>query len=479
MREQLLSVGIDIGTSTTQLVISRLTLENRANPFSVPRVDISEREVLYRSEIHFTPLKSDVRIDGPGVRAIVAEEYQKSGFRPQEVATGAVIITGETARKENAQEVLSALAEFAGDFVVATAGPDLESILAARGAGADVYSREHHVQVLNFDIGGGTSNLALYSHGELVRTGCLDVGGRLVKLDAEGRVSYLSPVIKRLIMEERCPALEVGRQAQEQALEALAAYLTRALEQAAGLAPGREEMESLLTQGTGWEPPEAAPVCSFSGGVADCIYMPPEDRLAFGDLGVMLGGAIRRSPWFQKGVTRPGAETIRATVVGAGSHATELSGSTIFYRDIQFPLKNLPILKLTVQEEALDGAALAEAVRKKLGWFDGAGALSPVALGLRGERAPSYARIQAVAKGIAQGLEPLCRAGCPAVVAVEADMAKVLGQAMAPLVPGPLLCLDGVGVDNGDYIDVGEPAAEGRVLPVIVKTLVFHTTQGS
>ena len=134
MREQLLSVGIDIGTSTTQLVISRLTLENRANPFSVPRVDISEREVLYRSEIHFTPLKSDVRIDGPGVRAIVAEEYQKSGFRPQEVATGAVIITGETARKENAQEVLSALAEFAGDFVVATAGPDLESILAARGA---------------------------------------------------------------------------------------------------------------------------------------------------------------------------------------------------------------------------------------------------------------------------------------------------------------------------------------------------------
>ena len=172
MSETLLSVGIDIGTSTTQLILSRLTLANRANPFSVPRIAIEDREVLYRSGIHFTPLLSDTVIDAEGVRTIVAEEYRKSGFAPEQVDTGAVIITGETARKENAREVLSALSQFAGDFVVATAGPDLESILAARGAGADEYSREHHTDVLHFDIGGGTSNLALYSHGELAATGC-------------------------------------------------------------------------------------------------------------------------------------------------------------------------------------------------------------------------------------------------------------------------------------------------------------------
>ena len=103
MAEQLLSVGIDIGTSTTQLVISRLTLENRANPFSVPRVAIAGREVLYRSGIHFTPLLSDTVIDAQGVRAIVEEEYRKSGFNKGEIATGAVIITGETARKRNTQ----------------------------------------------------------------------------------------------------------------------------------------------------------------------------------------------------------------------------------------------------------------------------------------------------------------------------------------------------------------------------------------
>ena len=134
--ETLKSVGIDIGTSTTQLVVSDLTLENRANPFSVPRIAITDKEIVYRSGIHFTPLLSDTVIDARGVRDIVAEEYRRAGLQRDQVQTGAVIITGETARKENAREVLAALSEFAGDFVVATAGPDLESILAARGAGA-------------------------------------------------------------------------------------------------------------------------------------------------------------------------------------------------------------------------------------------------------------------------------------------------------------------------------------------------------
>ena len=231
MSEQLLSVGIDIGTSTTQLVISRLVLENRANPFSVPRVAIAEREVLYRSDIHFTPLKSETVIDADGVRRIVEEEYRKSGFDKRQIGTGAVIITGETARKENAREVLGALSAFAGDFVVATAGPDLESILAARGAGADAYAREHHTDVLNFDIGGGTSNLALYSHGELVRTGCLDVGGRLIKLEREtGLVTYVSPVLRRTGV---CPPPAAGERAHPEALAPVVEFLTQALEQAA------------------------------------------------------------------------------------------------------------------------------------------------------------------------------------------------------------------------------------------------------
>ena len=489
MSETLLSVGIDIGTSTTQLVISRLTLVNRANPYAVPRVAIDKREVLYRGGIHFTPLLSDTVIDAQGVRAIVEAEYQKSGFRREDVATGAVIITGETARKENARQVLAALSAFAGDFVVATAGPDLESILAARGAGADEYSREHHTKVLHFDIGGGTSNLALYDNGELVRTGCLDVGGRLVKLDREtGRVTYVSPSLQRWAAGASprptgceplfraagpCPVPAVGEHVTPETLAPLVQTMTEALEQAAGLLPGRDRLDAFLTQGTRWEP-EGAPVVSFSGGVADCIDSPPADWLAYGDIGVLLGRAIAASPAFQAAGRFRGRETIRATVVGAGSHATDLSGSTIFYRDVTFPLKNLPILKLTGAEERGDAAALAAAIRAKLGWFADQGGLSQLALALRGEKNPGYLRVQELARGVADGLAPLRKAGFLPIVAVEADMAKALGQALAGLIPGPLLCLDGVAMDNGDYIDVGAPVAGGAVLPVVIKTLAFQ-----
>ena len=246
-----------------------------------------------------------------------------------------------------------------------------------------------------------------------------------------------------------------------------------ALEQAAGLRPGRDRLDAFLTQGTRWEP-RAVPVVSFSGGVADCIYAPPGDWKAYGDIGVLLGRAIAASPAFQGAGRFRGEETIRATVVGAGSHSTELSGSTIYYRDIAFPLKNLPILKLTGEEERGDAAALAQCIRDKLGWFADEGGLSPLALALRGEGNPSYARVDELARGIAGGLEPLLAQGIAPVVLVEADQAKVLGQAMAQRVEGPLLCLDSVGVDNGDYIDIGAPVAGGAVLPVVIKTLVFN-----
>ena len=195
---ELLSVGLDVGTTSTQLVVSRLTAENRASSFAVPEMVISGRQVLYESPVHFTPLKEDRLIDGEKLKALLAEEYRRARIRPEQVDTGAVIVTGETSRKENARAVLDALAEQAGRFVVTTAGPDLESILAAKGAGATGLSEKLGKPVLHMDIGGGTSNLALIREGCVIRTGCMDVGGRLVKLDEQGRLTYVSPVLKGL-----------------------------------------------------------------------------------------------------------------------------------------------------------------------------------------------------------------------------------------------------------------------------------------
>ena len=142
MSENLLSVGIDLGTTTTQMILSRLQVENLADPFSVPRLEITHREILYKSPIYFTPLLNHDRIDADALRKIVDTEYQNAGVHPSDIQTGAVIITGETARKDNAAEVLSALSDYAGEFVVATAGPALESVLAAKGAGADQLAKQ-------------------------------------------------------------------------------------------------------------------------------------------------------------------------------------------------------------------------------------------------------------------------------------------------------------------------------------------------
>lgn len=468
MREQLLSVGIDIGTTTTQMVLSKLTLCNRANSFSVPRVEIAEKEVVYRSAIHFTPLLDERTIDARGVREIVAQEYRAARCDRDQVDTGAIIITGETARKENAQAVLEGLSEFAGDFVVAAAGPDLESVLAARGALADEYSRKNRATVLHFDIGGGTSNLALYENGELTAVGCFDVGGRLIKVDEERRVSYISPKLQKAV-----PQLRLGNRCGVEGLQEAAKILVKVLEQAAGLGEGTREMDFFRTEGTKWTPPVGVTHLSFSGGVADCIFAPPEDPFLYGDMGAVLGKEIARSPCLSRAKKVKGAETIRATVIGAGSHATDISGSTIFYRGVKFPIKNLPVLKLTEAEEAGDEQTVTEAIGKKLRWFADEDGVNQVALGLRGWSSPSYGQVMVLARGAAKGLAPMMERGYFPVIVVEQDMAKVLGQALAGLIPGGLLCLDGISVTGGDYIDIGAPAADGTVLPVVMKTLLF------
>ncbi|MBO2526954.1 MAG: ethanolamine ammonia-lyase [Clostridiales bacterium] len=458
--EQLLSVGIDIGTTTTQLVFSRLTVQNEGTPFSVPHFAITEKEILYSSKIHFTPLLSDTVIVTAGVAQIVVPEHAAAGMAKADVQIGAVFITGGTARKENAAEVLSTLSGYAGDFVVATAGPALESVLAGKGSGAQSYSEAHQCAVLNFDIGGGTTNLALFDCGRLIDTGCLNVGGRLMKVKPDGTVTYLSPVLQPYFH------FVIGQQLAPQELEAVTGFLVSVLEKAVS---GQAVPDGFLTDKA--ITVRGNPLFSFSGGVADLIDDTTREPFAYGDLGVLLGKAIFASSLCGKQFLRA-KETIRATVIGAGSHTTELSGSTILYDRVEFPLKNLPVATLAPGEEFEDSAIVAEKIRRRSALFSADG--SPSVLGLQGRANPKFSELCKLADGVALGLEPSAQAGNPLIIAVEADMGKALGQALRMLLPEvPLICLDGVHLPEGSYLDIGSPVASGQVLPVVVKTLAL------
>jgi len=451
--ESLLSVGIDLGTTTTQMIVSRLRLDNTAAPFTIPRMEITDRRILYRSPVYFTPLLSADTLDAAAIREILLREYAAAGIRPEQVQTGAVIITGETARKENAAEVLQALKNLAGDFVVATAGPALESVLAARGAGADLEAKKQGRPVLHVDIGGGTSNLALFdADGELVDTGCVNVGGRLLKLGDNGEILYRSPVLSHWA------DLQEGRTVTPAQLQPVIDELVQVLEQACWVRQQDTRLQHYVTDRV-ISKPGSDVLLSFSGGVSDLIGDDQTDWLRYGDLGVLLGRAIGQSRLCENGY-RLGKETIRATVVGAGSHATELSGSTVCCRGMVFPQQNLPVICLSAADCSLEPDDLAAVIRKKAALYD-----EPVALSLGALPLLDYSALQRLAKGISAGLLK-----SPTVVIMEQDQAKALGNAMDD---EQLICLDGLHAAVGSYLDVSAPISHGGAVPVVVKTLAF------
>lgn len=460
MPESLKSVGLDVGTTSTQMILSRLTVENRADRFAVPEMEITEREILYRSPVHFTPLLDESHMDGAALRQLILREYAAAGIGRGDVDTGAIIITGETSRKENAGTVLEALSDLAGDFVVAAAGPDLESVLAAKGAGAAAYSRETGKTVLHMDIGGGTSNLALIRDGKITATGCLNVGGRLVKFREDGTVTYVSPVVREFW------TVPVGEKASPAQVETLAEMLTEALEMAAGLREATPLLEKLTTAEAGTLNPQfpasagEKPVYSFSGGVADCMES-PHPWLAFGDIGPVLGQKLRKSR-LCAGAYRLGSETIRATVIGAGCHSAALSGSTVFCQNVALPLKNIPVVNLS---EAQQGEQLPAVLEGAL-----ADRETLTAVALPGMPSPTYAALSALADRLLAAFR-----GKPMLLCLEQDMAKALGQALAVRSDrsAGILCIDRVKIGEGSYLDIGAPV--GPAFPVVVKTLILNS----
>ena len=473
----ILSVGIDVGTSTTQVVFSKLQMDNAGGYFSVPRVAIVDKEVVYKSEVYMTPLKTDVLIDTDALRDIVAAEFRKAGYRPEDTDSGAVIITGESARKENSDAVLKSLSDFAGDFVVSAAGPDMESLIAGKGSGAWQYSMDHHCRVANLDIGGGTTNVVLFEDGENLARGCLDIGGRLICMNPQGIITKVSPAAA-VMAQAAGVSVSVGDRCDELKLTAVTRQMAAALN--AYLGVGTKDIDAILRQiktpgSSDFPVPEKVQAVFFSGGVADLIYHESADTWAYGDIGVLLGRVIRESRLFTDFQKMEPGETIRATVVGAGTYTTTISGSTITYSDDIFPLKNIPVIKLDEELQEACFAGETEPVIRRIQWVLGQNDEEHFILAMPGKRNPGYMEMKRAAASIRQIMDRVQPPGEPILLVIESDIAKAMGQMIRqqPDLKRQVVAIDSIHVEDGEYVDMGKPMMNGMVIPVVVKTLIF------
>jgi ethanolamine utilization protein EutA len=474
----LLSVGVDVGTTTTQIIFSRLNLQDVSRPGQIPRIDITDRKVIYQSPIVFTPLIDSETIDADRLNQIVRQEYAAAGINPNQVETGAVIITGETAKKKNADEILRALSGLAGDFVVSVAGPNVESLIAGKGAGAADYSQKNYAVVTNVDIGGGSANSATFRTGNLIGAAAMNYGGRILEIEhSTGRVRYIAEPA-RYILDDIGLRLDASR-GDAPSLEDLRLFADRMADMTVELIEGTS---SSLAQKIYLTPPVGesgrGSVLMFSGGVGHYYYNPipissVSDVTRHDDVGPLLAESLRNHPVLNTYTIVPPAETVRATVLGASTQTVTLSGSTIWAERELLPLKNVPVTRPTLPE-SLEPAAVSSSIAEAVRRWDVDLATDPFAVALELDRSLDYESLTLLATGLKDFADTMPN-DRPLIAIIERDYAQALGQTVKGLDPArSLLVIDQVGLSEGDYIDIGTPLMDGRVVPLSVKTLIFY-----
>jgi ethanolamine utilization protein EutA len=469
-----LSVGVDIGSSTSHLVFSRIMLERLDS-----RYVVTERESFYQSDILLTPYSAEETIDADALGAFIERQYRDAKIDPDEIDTGALILTGVAVRRRNARRIGELFAKQAGKMVAVSAGDSLESVMAAYGSGTAARSIRAGAPVMNVDVGGGTSKIAVCADGKVTDVTALDVGARLVVLDDQRRIVRLEEAGRRFGAELGLrlePGVALGDPEAHKLAARMADALFEAMRGGSPRAGGAEllRLDPLSFRGV------MADV-SFSGGVSEYIY--GGEAKAFGDIGPQLAAELRTrlKDWGPQ-LARPDAR-IRATVIGASQYTMQVSGSTIFVSPMEtLPLRNVPVIapNLPLAEETINPDAISAAIKSALKRLDLGGGDSPVAVFVPWRGSATFQRLDDFCKGVADGLEAILAKGHPIVLAGDGDVGGLIGIHYCEEMKfkNPIVSIDGLELKEFDYIDIGAILDTSGAVPVVIKSLIFPTSAG-
>lgn len=469
------SVGMDIGSSGTQVIFSRLHLR-RIGEDLTSRYIVIRRETLYQSPVSLTPYESEERIDTSGLGAIIDQAYDAARQDPDGIDTGVVILTGEALRRRNAERIATLLADRGGELVCATAGHNMEAMLAAYGSGAARASYESGKRILNVDIGGGTTKLGIVERGRVAATAAVHIGGRLQVVDDNQRITRLDPAGRRHAARAGF-AWSLGDVVSPGDLDAVAEGMADALVAAITARPLPVDIAGLyLTNPIEFREIDAV---MFSGGVAEYVY--DRESRQFGDMGPRLGAALRRR--IESGALPlrmlPAGECIRATALGASEYSVQLSGNTscISDPDALLPRRNLQVVRPDYELNAvIEPGVIAAAIRERFTAFDVDDSVNDVAVAMRWDGTPAYERLVAFARGIKEAMVARIARRQPIYIMLDGDVALTLGSILREElgVDAPLLVIDGLRLWDFDYIDVGRIRLPSNTVPVTIKSLVFN-----
>ncbi|MFQ5850438.1 MAG: ethanolamine ammonia-lyase reactivating factor EutA [Candidatus Binatia bacterium] len=466
---KLISVGVDIGSSTSHLVFSRLELKQENT-----RYVIVQRTILSESEILLTPYVDESTIDVDALGRFINQQYEKARVDREHVDTGALILTGVAVHRQNARAIGELFAREAGRFVAVSAGDGLETTMAAHGSGAVARSARSGGVSLNVDIGGGTSKIAVCANGKVREVTAIDVGARLVAFDDGGTVTRIEEA-GRQYGSAAGLKLALGQRVGRDGLRLMASNMAERLFEVVSLGPLSPETQAVLRL-----PPLSyrgeIDAITFSGGVSEFIY--GHESRSFGDLGALLAYEIKqRVERLGIPVMKP-AERIRATAIGASQYTIQVSGSTIFIAPPDtVPVRNVPVVapEFPLQGEEIDQAAVGSAVRSALTRLDLVDADQPVAVSFHWEGSATFARLQGFCVGVREGIREILVRGHPLVLVSDGDIGGVLGLHFKEemRLENPVISIDGITLHEFDYIDIGALIPLSGAVPVVIKSLIF------